>query len=179
MEWINLAIGILGLVLACVALYFSDFINPWNRFRKYLRKSEDWEPFYGTEGHVSRWRHIKYPYFQIVIDWEKEVGGTSGEEWIKNIFLRNPGNNISYLVRLEVNGMLLNTESFLSVDGHSYFIPWPRMLFIEDEASWRYFYDGLQIDLVNIIGRFRGVDDIKNIYNFVERQDNLTINECL
>ena len=72
---LGFVIGILGLVATLVGTYFTyiSFINPITRFKKYLKNPENWEKFQGIENHLSFYRHKKYPNFQIVIDWDKEL----------------------------------------------------------------------------------------------------------
>ena len=168
---ISLIIGILGLVATLVGTYFTyiSFINPITRFKKYLKNPENWEKFQGIETHLSFYRHKKYPNFQIVIDWDKELVGNFHEEWINDGLYPDKTNNASYYVRLEANAMLLDKELFVSLDGHRYFVPVPRVSMSKTKTDERdFYYDTRQIQLANIVGEYHFGD--KNIYDFAKQQ---------
>lgn len=168
---LSLMIGILGLVATLVGTYFAyiSFINPMVRFKKYLKNPENWEKFQGIEDHLSFYRHKKYPNFQIVIDWDKELVENFHEEWINDGLYPDKTNNASYCVRLEANAMLLDKELFVSLDGHRYFVPVPRVSVSNPETGERdFYYDTRQIQLANIVGVYHFGD--KNIYDFAKAQ---------
>ncbi len=172
-------IGILGLVATLVGTYFAyiSFINPITRFKKYLKNPENWEKFQGIENYLSFYRHKKYPNFQIVIDWENKLAENFHEEWINDDLYPDKTNNASYYVRLEANAMLLDKELFVSLDGHRYFVPVPRVSMSKTKTNERdFYYDTRQIQLANIVGEYYFGD--KNIYNFAKSQSKpITINE--
>jgi hypothetical protein len=99
-------IGIIGLIATLVGTYFTyiSFINPITRFKKYLKNPENWEKFQGIENHLSFYRHKKYPNFQIVIDWDKELVENFHEEWINDSLYPDKTNNASCYVQLQANG---------------------------------------------------------------------------
>jgi len=159
----------LGLVATLVGTYFTyiSFINPITRFKKYLKNPKNWEKFQGTEMHLSIYRHKKYPNFQIIIDWGKPVVENYQEEWIRDYLDKE--HNASYYVRLEANGMLLDRELFVSLDGHRYFVPVPRVSMSKTKTDERdFYYDTRQIQLANIVGEYHFGD--KNIYDFAKQQ---------
>lgn len=160
-------IGILGLVATLVGIYFTyiSFVNPITRFRKYLKNPKDWEKFQGTEMHLSIFRFKKYPNFQIVIDWDRPVVENYQEEWIRDY--PDKKHNASYFVRLEANAMLLGKEQFVSLDGHRYFVPVPRVR-VQKDGKRNFYYDTQQIQLANIVGEYHFGDDI---YVFAENQN--------
>ncbi|MBI2054232.1 MAG: hypothetical protein HYT36_02780 [Candidatus Staskawiczbacteria bacterium] len=159
-------IGILGLIATLVGTYFTyiSFINPITRFKRYLKNHEDWEKFYGIEDRFSFYRHRKYPNFQIIIDWSQKVAENFHEEWINDALYPDKTNNASYYVRLEANSMLLGKELFVSLDGHRYFVPVPRVLSIKN-GERRFYYDKQQIQLTKIIGKHHFE---KDIYEFAK-----------
>ncbi len=168
---ISLLIGLLGLVATLVGTYFTyiSFVNPVKRFKKYLKNPENWEKFQGIEAHLSFYRHKKYPNFQIVIDWDKELVENFHEEWMNDVLYPDKTNNASYYVRLEVNAMLLEKELFVSLDGHRYFVPVPRVSVSNSETGERdVYFDTLQIQLANIVGIYHFGD--KGIYDFAKSQ---------
>jgi hypothetical protein len=168
---LSLMIGILGLVATLVGTYFAyiSFINPMVRFKKYLKNPENWEKFQGIEDYLSFYRHKKYPNFQIVIDWDKELVKNFHEEWINDGLYPDKTNNASYCVRLEANAMLLDKELFVSLDGHRWFVPVPRVKMSRTKKDEReFYYDDRQIQLANIVGRYHFED--KNIYDFAKMQ---------
>lgn len=166
---LSLIIGILGLITTLVGTYFTyiSFINPITRFKKYLKNPENWEKFQGIDDHLSFYRHKKYPNFQIIIDWDKELVENFYEEWINDGLYPDKTNNASYYVRLEANAMLLEKELFVSLDGHRYFVPVPRIT-VSRNGERDFYYDTLQIQLANIVGVYHFGD--KNIYDFVKEQ---------
>ncbi|PIR96837.1 MAG: hypothetical protein COT91_04580 [Candidatus Doudnabacteria bacterium CG10_big_fil_rev_8_21_14_0_10_41_10] len=168
---ISLLIGLLGLVATLVGTYLSyiSFVNPLKRFNKYLKNPENWEKFQGIEAHLSFYRHKKYPNFQIVIDWDKELVENFHEEWMNDALYPDKTNNASYYVRLEANGMLLDKELFVSLDGHRYFVPVPRVSISKTKTDERdFYYDTRQIQLANIVGKYHFGD--KGIYDFAKSQ---------
>lgn len=168
---LSLIIGILGLVATLVGTYFTyiSFVNPISRFKKYLKNAENWEKFQGIENHLSFYRHKNYPNFQIVIDWDKELVKDFHEEWINDGLYPDKTNNASYYVRLEANAMLLDKELFVSLDGHRYFVPVPRVSMSKTKTDEKdFYYDTRQIQLANIVGEYHFGD--KNIYDFAKQQ---------
>ena len=164
-------IGILGLIATLTGTYFTyiSFVNPITRFRKYLKNPNDWEKFQGIENHLSFYRHKKYPNFQIVIDWDSPVVENFHEEWINDAIYPDKTNNSSYCVRLEASGMLLDKELFVSLDGHRWFVPVPRVKISKTKKDERdFYYDMRQIQLANIIGMYHFED--KNICGFAKMQ---------
>lgn len=164
---LGLILGILGLIATLVGTYLSwiSFVNPMNRFKKYLKNQKVWEKFQGIENHLSFYRHKKYPNFQIVIDWDKELVENFYEEWMNDALFPDKTNNASYYVRLEANGMLLEKELFVSLDGHRYFVPVPKILSVKNDKR-EFYYDKRQIQLANIVGLYHFEN--KNIYDFAK-----------
>ena len=169
---ISLLIGLVGLIATIIGTYLTyiSFINPIIRFRRFLKNPKKWEKFEGIEDNIYFYRYNKYPNFQIVIDWEKEIVDNFQEEWMS--FFPNSQNNASYYVKLEVNGMLLDKELFVSLDGHRYFVPVPRIKTIDGER--KFYYDYKQIQLANIVGRYY-LDEENGILGFAKSQKNLSI----
>jgi len=164
---LSLLLGVLGLIATLVGTYLSyiSFVNPINRFKKYLKKPENWEGFQGIENHLSFFRHKKYPNFQIIIDWDKELVKNFNEEWINNTLYPDKTNNSSYYVRLEANSMLLDKELFATLDGHRYFVPVPKVL-VNKNNEREFYYDKKQLQLANIVGKYYFPE--KNIYSFAK-----------
>ena len=165
---LGLILGILGLVATLVGTYLTwiSFVNPMTRFKKYLKVSSNWEKFQGIENHLSFYRHKKYPAFQIVVDWDKELVENFHEEWMNDALYPDKTNNSSYYVRLEANGMLLDKELFVSLDGHRYFVPVPKIGSVR-EGSRDFFYDKQQVQIANIVGIYHFGDN--GIYDFVKK----------
>ncbi len=157
---ISLIIGVLGLLATLVGTYFTyiSFVNPLKRFKKYLKNPKDWEKFLGTESYISIYRHKRYPNFQIIIDWTKVVVENYKEEWIQNY--PDKDHNASHFVRLEMDGMLLEKELFVSLDGGRIFVPVPRRSLKNKKLF--YWYDEIQIQLADIVGEFYIKKDINN-----------------
>ena len=150
-------------------LTYIFFVNPIKRFNKFLKKSGNWEKFIGIESHLYYYRHKKYPSFQLVIDWDVPIVENFHEEWINDALYPDKINNASYCIRLEVNGMLLDKELFVSLDGHRWFVPVPRVemsKILKDERE--FYYDERQVQLANIVGKYHFLE--KNIYDFAKMQ---------
>lgn len=164
-------IGILGLIATLVGTYLTyiSFVNPIKRLSKYLKNAENWEKFIGIEAYLYFYRHKKYPGFQLVIDWDKSVIENFHEEWINDALYPDKTNNTSYYVQLEANGTMLDKELFVSLDGHQWFVPVPRVEMSRTEPGQRvFYYDKRQIYLAKIVGKYH-FDD-KDIYGFVKMQ---------
>lgn len=166
---LSLIIGMFGLIATLVGIYFTyiSFVSPVHRFKKYLKNPNDWEKFQGTEAHLSIYRHKKYPSFQIIIDWDKELVENFHEEWINDSLYPDKTNNASYYVKLEANTVLLGKELFVSLDGHRYFVPVPRVR-VQKDGNRNFYYDSQQIQLANIVGEYHFEDDI---YAFAKNQN--------
>ena len=164
----SLLIGMLGLIATLVGAYLTyiSFINPIVRFKRYLKNYKNWELFQGIENHLTFYRHKKYFTFQIVIDWDKELVENFHEEWINDDLYPDKTNNASYYVRLEANAMLLEKELFVSLDGHRYFVPVPRVV-ISKNGEREFYYNALQLQLAKIVGKFHFEE---NIYEFAKEQ---------
>lgn len=156
---LSLIIGILGLVTTLIGTYFTyiSFVNPIRRFKKYLKNPDDWEKFQGTEMRLSIFRYQKHPNFQIIIDWDKPVAKNYQEEWVSDY--PDHEHNASYFVQLEANSMLLDKELFVLLDGGRAFVPVPRRTLKRKELF--YWYDPIQIQLVDIIGRYSWENSIE------------------
>ena len=169
---ISLIIGVLGLIATFIGTYLAyiSFINPLIRFRKFLNKPQNWEKFQGVNDNQYIYCYKKYPNFQIVIDWDKDIVDNFQEEWMS--FSPGNQNNASYYVKLEVNGMLLGKELFVSLDGHRYFVPVPNIKKALESGSRTFYYNDQQIKLANIAGRYYYNE---NIYEFAKNQKNLFV----
>lgn len=168
MGLLNTFLGIVGLVFSLWAFYLAyiSFANPIIRFNKYLKKTTGWEKFIGTEASIYFYRYKKYPSFQISIDWDRSVIENFYEEWMDTVFIADKDNNLSYFLKLEVNGMLLDKELFVSLDGHRYFVPVPKTMMFEDKRV--FYYNGRQIYLSKILGLFHFDNLGEDIYKFAE-----------
>lgn len=163
---LSLIIGILGLIASFIGTYLTYifYVNPISRFNKYLKNPKNWEKFQGIENHLTVYRHKKYPNFQIVIDWDKELVRNFHDEWINQSLYPDKTNNTSYYIRLEANAMLVDKELFVSLDGHRYFMPVPKFL-IDNNNERTYYYDKRQVQLAKIVGKHYLE---KGIYEFVK-----------
>lgn len=171
MEALNYIIGILGFVLSLVGTYFTylSFVNPVKRLNALLKNANNWESFFGTDSCLSIFRHKKYPNFQLVINWNKPVVEDFHEKWINDSLYPDKTNNASYFVQLEINGMLLDKELFVSLDGHRWFVPVPMIEIKEGRMDEnKIYYNKRQVQLANIIGRYHYKD---NIYDFAKMQN--------
>lgn len=167
---LNYILGITGSIASIFGLYFTyiSFINPLKRFNYFLSKSDNWEEFVGLKKNLSIYRHKKYPNFQIVVDWDEAVVENFHEEWMRTY--PDPEHDVSYFVRLESNGTLLDKELFVSLDGDRYFVPVPKIEMSKMEENKReFYYDKRQIQLANTIGKFYLQGD--DIYAFMSKQN--------
>ena len=104
-----------------------------------------------------------------MIDGDKELVENFHEEWMNDALYPDKTNNASYYVRLEANGMLLDKELFVSLDGHRYFVPVPKVSMSKIKTDERdFYYDDRQVQLANIVGIYHFGD--KGIYDFAKSQ---------
>ena len=164
---LGIVIGILGLLASIAGTYLAwiSFVDPMQRFEKYLKDPNGWEKFIGIEDHIYFYRYKKYPNFRIVIDWNKAIERDFSEEWMNNIPISDKKNNASYIVSMEVNSMLIDKELFVSLDGHRYFVPVPNR-FIVNDGIMTFFYNQRQVQLANIVGKYFFE---KDIFKFAKR----------
>ncbi|MEK6795356.1 MAG: hypothetical protein AABZ39_11290 [Spirochaetota bacterium] len=167
LDVISLSVGILGLFFGIVGAYMAyiSFVNPIKRFMKYIRDFRNWEKFQGIKDHLSIYRHVKYPNFRIVIDWDTEVKKDFHEDWMNDAVFLDKKNNALFYVRLEANAMQLESELFISLDGGRYFVPLPKYFAVKNGK--KYYYDKRQILLAKIVGAFYRY---QNIYEFAQNQ---------
>ncbi len=165
---LSLLIGLFGLIATLVGTYFTyiSFVNPIIRFKKYLKKPKNWEYFQGVEQYLYFYRYKKYPNFQIVIDFSKEVVENFHEEWINDSLFPNKENNASYYIRLEAAGIVLSKELFVSLDGHNYFVPVPSIKIFQNGQK-EFYYSEQQTRLADIIGKYHFGE---GIYEFAKKQ---------
>jgi len=141
------------------------------RFKKYLKNTNDWEKFNGIENHLSIYRYKKYPNFQIIINLDQEITKDFREEWMKKY--PDDNHNFSVYVKLEANTMLLKKELFVFLDGCRYFVPVPKIS-ITEKKDRQFYYDEQQIQLYKIIGKHPS--DKNNIDIFIkECKKNITV----
>ena len=169
----SFVLGILGLIATVIGSYIAivSYINPINRFKKYLKKSKNWEICVFVECNLKIYRNKRFPGYQIIIDWNKPLSNNFQEEWIRNYPDRN--NNSSYFIRLEANGVYLMGELFVTLDGARTFVPVPRRSTYNDEI--KYWYDEIQVQLANIVGEFH-LDE--NVIDFAKNQKKEIILDC-
>lgn len=172
---ISLLIGLVGLIATLIGTYLTyiSIVNPIIRFEKFLKKPQNWEKFDGVDNNIYTYRYKKYPNFQIVIDWDKEITKEFTEDWMS--YFADSTNNATYYVKLEVNGMILDKEWFVSLDGYRYFVPVPKIKRLGEQK--KYFYDIKQVYISNIVGKYSLNE--KDIYDFAKNQNNLTAEKIL
>lgn len=169
---ISLLVGLLGLIASLVGAYLTyiSFVNPMKRLNKYLKNANDWEKFIGIDANLYYYRHKKYPSFQLVIDWDRSIVENFHEEWVNDALYLDKTNNASYIVMLEANGIILDKELFVSLDGHRWFVPVPRAEMSKTKMDEReFYYETRQIQLANIVGKYHFED--KSIYDFAKMQN--------
>lgn len=165
----SLILGILGFIATFIGTYLTyiSIVNPIIRFNKFLKNKNGWEKFIGVESNLYYYRYKRYPSFQIVIDWDNPVVENFHEEWMNETLSFDKTNSDSHLVRFEVNGMLLDKELFVSIDGHRWFVPVPKVK-ASKEYERSFYYDMRQIYLANIIGKYYYEET--DIYSFAKTQ---------
>jgi hypothetical protein len=155
---ISLSIGLLGLIASLVGTYLAyiSFINPLVRFKCYLRKPKSWEKVYKDKP-SDIYRHKKHPAFQLIVNWNNEIVDGFEDTWIRDY--PDKRHNCSYFVILEANGTFLGKELFVSLDGSRAFVPVPSVTMNGEERV--FFYDKLQIQIANIVGKYSWEKDIE------------------
>jgi hypothetical protein len=144
----SLFLGILGLIATIVgsALSYVTYVNPFVRFKWYLKRSSKWEKI-NRDDHSTFYGYIHQPGYTVSADWDREVVRGYNEEWIRAYPDRE--NNTSYYVEMHANGIFLGRELFVSLDGGRIFVPAPRVKRVDDIMM--YYYNELQILLAKII----------------------------
>jgi hypothetical protein len=166
MEILSLILGILGLLATLIGTYIAyiSFINPLIRFKKYLKRPTNWEEVIAIKDHMEIYRYKNQPGYQIIIDWSETDFENYKADWIRDDYPNSRPNTARYIV-LEANGIFLRKELFISLDNGRTFVPVPRIMSKNDERL--YWYDSLQIQLANIIGKY---SEEKNIKEFAANQ---------
>ena len=192
---IYLPIGILFTVIEYISrviCFIKTFLmpHPAFMFNMLLKKPEAWEESVGTSEGYPTYRHKKYPFFQIIVNFEKPIKERYHEEWLENgLFprLKNKNGTSNGLVRVNfyANGIPLGSEFFNVLDDHRWFVPQPRIEMLEpEEGEWmkrrEFCYDTKQIRLAKIIGKIHPTYaefDGWDIYKFAEKH-RIRISEC-
>src|SRR5579884_3759106 len=122
---LGLIIGILGLLATLFGTYiaYETYISPMTRFKKFLKKANNWEVV-SKDDSSDIYRYKRQPGYQLTIDWSKSLVHGFKEPWIRQYPDEN--NNTSYHVVLEANGVFLNKELFVTLDGGREFVPVPK-----------------------------------------------------
>ncbi len=154
-------VTILGLVATLVGslLAVVTYISPLTRLRFYLRRPKNWKKVY--IGRLDyNWQYNNHPEFAITQDDESREW-TIEESWMTNY--PDPGKS-STLVKVTVNGMVLLTEDFISLDGGRYFVPVPKRKAINelgDTPEFEYWYTPQQVHLARIVGYYYRINSIE------------------
>jgi hypothetical protein len=152
--------GIVGIILSYWALR-----SPKTRLERYLRTPDSWKVITSPKGNVYAYTHKKHPGFKVTIDWDRVVNDGFHEGWVNNSLYPDKTNNCLYSVVIEADSAVIEQELFVSLDGHRYFVPLPRIENINGSRAW--FYDKRQVQLAKIIGKF---GYFKNINEFADNQ---------
>lgn len=161
---VQFILSIIGLIVTIIGTYvaYITYINPMIRFKSFLQRPNNWEQFITDSSVIGTYRYIKYPTFQIKINYERNENFY--EDWIpkfpdKSVIKRE--------VSLEVNGLVLDLVSFISLDGGRYFIPLPKMKY--NNGKFSYYYNQKMIKLSYIIGDF--YREKGDIFNFIKKYE--------
>lgn len=164
MEALSMTLGILGLVATLVGsgLAYIAFVNPMIRFKWYLKKKDYWRTIFPRVEGLSEYRqYIKHPEFTIqeIYDrrWERD------EPWMKKVMRPDKSCHASQ-VALKVNGNIIHTENFLSMDGGRITVPIPRLdtRGQSKEDKFIYYYDGIQILLAGLLGKYHNYNSLED-----------------
>ena len=135
------------------------------RFKWYLKHRSDWKSVSSrVEGWSDFLQYIKHPEFTI-----NEAGDRRwdrDEPWMKKIMRPDP-NCFAYKIHLMVNGHIIHTENFISLDGHRIYVPIPNVEYAhtDKEEDNIYYYDKTQILLAGVLGKYhydKNLDDFCN-----------------
>lgn len=169
MNELGFFIGILGLIATLVgsALAYFTFINPMVRMRHYLSKPSKWERFdFGMQDDQYLWRYMPHPEFTINRDPESKEWSRE-EPWMRRYHLADKTTS-SCMVYLSVNGQVMHSEEFISLDGGRYFVPLPKVKHGENENDNIYFYTDMQRRISRIIGNYYRFDTLEEFIKAFE-----------
>ena len=146
--------SLISMLVTIIAFYLTylTFINPISRYFSLLSKPDRWVRITGGHQMINTFRHQIYSQYSIEIDNEDRIAEHFYEAWMDEILIPDQTHNSSYYVRVNCNGSLLATELFVSLDGHRYFVPVPRVRMVQGKP--RYFIEPHQLQLSKIVGRF-------------------------
>lgn len=139
-------------------------------WRSFLANGEWSKEVLTTEhGHKSVWTSLDDMTYQIEDPHVVEVEHFS-EPWVK----RFPDPHASSRwINLNISGVTIKQELFVSLDGGRYFVPIPEIAHVGDKwepSDYKYYYDrkSLRFLLGKVIGRFYSF--VKNLEEFSARQ---------
>jgi hypothetical protein len=155
--WTITILGFIATITGSI-LAIATYISPSWRLKFYIKKTKNWRKIYiGRIEH--EWQYKNHPEFSIEIENESREWQTT-ESWMRSY--PDPS-KYATLVKVKVNGQVLYTEEFISLDGGRYFVPVPKRRIVgETEANNIYWYTPLQVNLSRIVGTYYRSDSIED-----------------
>jgi hypothetical protein len=147
LTWLITILGFIATIIGSI-LALATYVSPLFRLKIYIKKNKNWKKFY--MGRVEyNWQYKNHPEFVIEISHEDKKWSAI-ESWMRHY--PDPLKNIS-IVKARVNGNILLTEVFISLDGGRYFVPVPKRKLIS-ENEFKYWYTPMQVRLSRIVGYY-------------------------
>jgi len=149
-------ITILGFVATIIGslLALVTYISPFIRLKLYLNKAKNWKKVYVGRFEYN-WQYKNHPEFIVEVDDEAREWSTV-ESWMHHY---PDSSKHASLVKVKVNGQILLTEEFISLDGGRYFVPVPKRKLIND-TEFTYWYTPMQVNLARIVGYYYRINTI-------------------
>ena len=154
-QWVITILGLLASIVGGVLAIFT-FISPFVRLKWYLKKADKWKKVY-LDRYKYNWQYKNHPEFTIEVDEESQDWSTT-ESWMTHY---PDSHKSTSFVKAMVNGRILLTENFISLDGGGYFVPVPKRAVVKeieigsDEIpEYKYWYTTIQVELARIVSSY-------------------------
>jgi uncharacterized protein YacL (UPF0231 family) len=164
MEVLSWILAMSGLIASVIGIWFSyiTYTSPMIRFKWYLKRKDNWKMIFPRVKGISDYhQYSKHPEFTLeeVYDrrWERD------EPWMKKVIRPDPACHASQIA-LKVNGNIVHTENFISMDGGRITVPIPKLdtKGQDKEEKFVYYYDEIQILLAGLLGKYHIYDSLED-----------------
>ncbi|WP_273523705.1 hypothetical protein [Rhodosalinus sediminis] len=163
-EWSGIVLSFLGVALGAVSVILTHITffapNYWLKFA--LKNPQKWNRVATPKQDRELYRHALLSGFSIDCLCAEPVVDGFYESWMEGVYRPDP-HSASYYVVLNLNGLPILTELFVSFDGSRNFIPAPTHQ--KDGRLVRYVFREEQRLLAKIVGRAHLESTVEELLN--------------
>ena len=162
LSWVITILGFIATIVGSILAFFT-FISPFIRLKWYLKNPKKWKKIY-LDRYNYNWQYKNHPEFTIEVDSESRDWGTT-ETWMNHY---PDSSKSTSFIKVKVNGQILLTEDFISLDGGRYFVPVPKRAVTheieigsDEVPEYKYWYTTIQVELARIVSNYYRMNTIE------------------